>query len=395
MYATSLYELPTLCKFEPSTPKEETFTRYAFTPHHNTPAAYPNANQATVDFAKFLAKRELVTQGLVKFSDRPQHYRACRSAFQSVIQGLDLSCREQIELLVKWLGNDSAEHAKRIRDININHPEIGLTNIWNRLDRCYGSPEAIESTLFKRIEDFPKIPSRGYQRLREFSDLCMELQVAKAEGDLPGLSYLDSARGINSLAQKLPYELHERWITHGCNYKRKHNVPFPPFSEFVDFVDRQAGMKDDPSFIFPVSYTTSSGPKQLRAPVAVHKTNISSHRFAESQPEDQDSDPTKFCPLHKMPHPLPECRAFRTKTIKDRKAFLKENNVCYKCCSSSTHFAKDCKVSVKCTECDSTEHNTALHPRPTPRTFPPVHRDKEQGGETKDSRCHSNHFTVH
>lgn len=144
-------------------------------------------------------------------------------------------------------------------------------------------------------------------------------------------------------------------------------------------------MKDDPSFIFPVSNTTSSGPKQLRTPVAVHKTNISSHRFAESQPEDQDSDPTKFCPLHKMPHPLLECRAFRTKTIKDRKAFLKENNICYKCCSSSTHFAKDCKVSVKCTECDSTEHNTALHPRPTPRTFPPVHRDKEQGGETKDS----------
>uniref|UniRef100_A0A8C5PN57 1-acyl-sn-glycerol-3-phosphate acyltransferase delta n=1 Tax=Leptobrachium leishanense TaxID=445787 RepID=A0A8C5PN57_9ANUR len=189
------------------------------------------------------------------------------------------------------------------------------------------------------------MPSRGYQRLREFSDLCMELRVAKAEGDLPGLSYLDSARGIHSLAQKLPYELHERWITHGCNYKRDHNVPFPPFSEFVDFVDRQARMKDDPSFIFPVSYSTSFGPKQPRAPVAVHKTNISSQRFTESQLEDRDSDPTKFCPLHKMPHPLQKCRAFRTKTIQERKAFLKENNICFKCCSSSTHFAKDCKSS--------------------------------------------------
>lgn len=74
-YETSWYKPPTSCKYDPSLPKEETSTRYAYTPHHDTPAAYPNANQATVDLAKFLAKRELVTQGLVKFSDRPQHFR--------------------------------------------------------------------------------------------------------------------------------------------------------------------------------------------------------------------------------------------------------------------------------------------------------------------------------
>ena len=43
----------------------------------------------------------------------------------------------------------------------------------------------------------------------------MELQVAKSEGDLQGLAFLDTARGVNPIVQKLPYNLQEQWITHG------------------------------------------------------------------------------------------------------------------------------------------------------------------------------------
>lgn len=150
-------------------------------------------------------------------------------------------------------------------------------------------------------------------------------QVAKAEGDLLGLAFLDTARGVNPIVQKLPYNLQEKWVTLGSRYKQTHNVPFPPFSVFVDYIAQQAKIRNDPSF------------------------------------------------------------DFREKSIEDRKAFLKENNICYRCCLSTSHFAKDCKISVKCTECDSTGHNTALHPGPPPRSPPRAESDHEQGGEERDT----------
>lgn len=84
----------------------------------------------------------------------------------------------------------------------------------------------------------------------------------------------------------------------------------------------------------------------------------------ENTNRKMDSD--KLCPLHKKDHPLPKCRTFYMKPLDERKAFLKENNICYKCCASFTHMAKDCKVKVQCSECNSERHCAALHPSPAP-----------------------------
>ncbi|XP_056410564.1 uncharacterized protein LOC130346718 [Hyla sarda] len=101
-----------------------------------------------------------------------------------------------------------------------------------------------------------------------------------------------------------------------------------------------------------------------KTPVAVHKTNVAStgspyKSFKSSQQGNKPKDLTKQCPLHKKPHHLMNCRAFREKSLGDRKEFLKENNICFRCCTTTSHFARNCKVSVTCTE-----HNTALHPEP-------------------------------
>eukprot|EP00064_Thunnus_orientalis_P019268 superscaffoldBa00004744_g19384 len=44
--------------------------------------------------------------------------------------------------------------------------------------------------------------ARDYAKLRELGDLLMELQAAKDDGYLPGLAYLDNARGIDLIAEK-------------------------------------------------------------------------------------------------------------------------------------------------------------------------------------------------
>lgn len=43
----------------------------------------------------------------------------------------------------------------------------------------------------------------------------MEVQCAKKDGYLPALSYIDTARGIESIVVKLPYGLQDKWISTG------------------------------------------------------------------------------------------------------------------------------------------------------------------------------------
>lgn len=71
----------------------------------------------------------------------------------------------------------------------MNHSEYGLRALWDWLYEYYGSPE-VESSLLKRLEGFPKVQKKNRCKLRELGDLLMEIQAAKADGDLFG--YLDT-----------------------------------------------------------------------------------------------------------------------------------------------------------------------------------------------------------
>ncbi|KAL1267084.1 hypothetical protein QQF64_002759 [Cirrhinus molitorella] len=172
---------------------------------------------ATLDLAKFLARNQLVTSGLNKFDDRPENYLAWKSSFLNAIKNLDLSAGEEFDLLIRWLGRESADHARRIKSVNVRNLPAGLELIWERLDMTYGSPEAIEKALFTKIETFPKISAKDHHNLQELGDLLLKIEAAKSGGDLPGLTYLDTARGVNPIVQKLPFGLQEKWMMQGSS----------------------------------------------------------------------------------------------------------------------------------------------------------------------------------
>lgn len=70
---------------------------------------------------------------------------------------------------------------------------MGLNTLWQRL----GSPEAIEASLFKRLNQFPRLSNRDHQKLQELGDLLLEIEAATCY--LAGLGFLDTARGINPI----------------------------------------------------------------------------------------------------------------------------------------------------------------------------------------------------
>lgn len=84
---------------------------------HYTPNSSPShdVSSSTSDLAKFLIRSQLVSGGLTKFDDQPENYLSWRSTFTSVVNNLDLSPHEQIDLLIKWLGPESSQLARRDR----------------------------------------------------------------------------------------------------------------------------------------------------------------------------------------------------------------------------------------------------------------------------------------
>ena len=350
----------------------------------------PYVNQAPdmMDFAKYLARRELVTTGLNKFDDQPESFRAWQSSFFNATQGLELTASEELDLLIKWLGKESSDHVKRIRAVYVSNPQAALQLSWTRLQECYATPEVKESALFKRLDCFPRLSSRENSKLRELSDLLLELLSAQTDGYLPGLSYLDTPRGINPIVEKLPQNLQDKWLSTGSRYKEHHRVCYPPFSFFVEFVRCEAKARNDPSFILPNnSYShhrnerAAGRQESVRTAISVHKTDVAATANAHLtyRAEREVRDPSKNCPLHDKPHPLERCRGFRMKPLTERKRLLKEYRRCFRCCSA-VHMAKECPVKLKCNECESEEHCTTMHPDTTlsPAAFPVAEPHTEQ-----------------
>lgn len=86
---------------------------------------------------------------------------------------------------------------------------------------------------------------------------------------------------------KLPYGLQEKWVSAGLKYKEANGGRFPPFEFFTRFICYEAKKKNDPSFAFLNTNTTSAARpesaylKTIKKPIAVHKINVTT---AESTP---------------------------------------------------------------------------------------------------------------
>lgn len=120
----------------------------------------------------------MVSSGLLMLDDQAENYWAWKASFCSSTQDLHLTPRAALDLLCIWLGPKSSEHALS-RTYNIQNAATGVKMVWHRLGNYYRSPQAIENTLLKKAEDFPKITSRENCKSREFGDILLELESDK------------------------------------------------------------------------------------------------------------------------------------------------------------------------------------------------------------------------
>jgi hypothetical protein len=138
-------------------------------------------------------------------------------------------------------------------------------------------------------------------------------------------------------------------------------VPCPPFRVFARFIREQAKIRNNLSF----AYDKADIPRKKPEKVFAHKTE----RLQVGDVSDRK------CPLHGTYHSLNKCRTFKTKSLDERREFLKDNDICFKCCDSNSHKRRNFTAQVKCNDCG---HPSALHVM--------VHDKRNHGGEKPNYR---------
>lgn len=113
----------------------------------------------------------------MKFDDKPENYLAWKSSFLYVIDNLALRAGEESDLLIKWLGTESSEHARSIKSVNVKNPSVGLEHIWERLDELYVSPEAtvLKELYLQSLKHFLKLGPRNTIRSGSYMICCQKL----------------------------------------------------------------------------------------------------------------------------------------------------------------------------------------------------------------------------
>ena len=333
------------------------------------------------DLTKFLLKKDLLLSRFYKFNDRPEVFATWKTSFLSITQELGVTPFEEVDLLLKYLGPESTKFASSIRTANVAYPERGLRRIWERLDERYGSPELVESALKAKLERFPRLMPKDSKQLYDLADILAEIEAARETPKYTTLlSYFDSSSGILPIINKLPYNLQEKWTTQASNYKKNHNVSYPPFTFLVQFLQDMSRIRNDPGFQYEVQSkpkNKQSSSSSLNGSSAKDRDSVRTNKTEIETKREKDAPQT--CIIHsniQPPHSLKDCRVFRSKSIANRKKILKDEGICFRCCNAK-HMARDCKVTLKCQLCSSTEHCTPLHPNDTKSNHP----YKEHGGE--------------
>ncbi|XP_052089785.1 uncharacterized protein LOC127726448 [Mytilus californianus] len=350
----------------------------------------PTQRNEAQELAKFMVKKDLITSRLISFDDQPSHYSSWKISFQHIMTELDTNPLEQLDLLIKFLGPSSKQHAQNIRCANANNPDTAVRLIWERLDARFGSPEMIESSLHSRIVNFPKLSNNNRKELYELADLAAEIEsIRKDEKFATTFAYFDSSLGVNRFVTRLPYSIQEKWTTTANGYKSKNHGAYPPFSFFVPFLQNIAKVRNDPGFLYDNQDTKPTTSRQTRvqnrfrspAQVSSIKTDIG-HSVNRPPIQKQNED---VCPLHGTNHTLNTCRGFRAKPLSERLDLIKQKGLCFKCCGPKRHFRDKCKEDVKCSVCCSRDHPSALHVDITAE--PQKKHEEENSKEQISSKC--------
>lgn len=147
----------------------------------------------------------MIPQRLWKFSGEPGRSMTWKHSLLNVMNYINCTTLEQLDLLLNNLGQACKMQCENIRFTNARNPESALTQIWERLDLDYGIPEAVEHYMKQRIASFTSLTENDRKHYFDLFDFAEEVESLKGDDSLGSvLAYFDYSTGINDFVRKLP-----------------------------------------------------------------------------------------------------------------------------------------------------------------------------------------------
>ena len=190
---------------------------------------------------------------------------------------------------------------------------------------------------------------------------------------ISSLKVLDDDQENHKIVSKLSRWAAVRWGRLVHNWKEERNS-FPPFSEFVKFVVKEADIACDPANLRKINKEEDSkrpknqgcGASGSEFPIRHERNprNIMATKSEETDPKDtnqarNESPVANSCIFCEGHHELDSCEGFCKKDIRERKEYAKSKGLCFGCLRQG-HLSKHCKNRKTCKTCGK-PHPSSLH----------------------------------
>ena len=311
--------------------------------------------------------------GVPLFAGGAQEYLRFRGLFDTRIAPYLKTDYERFNQLLRHLSGTAYDVVSPC--ILAANPSTAYTEACQQLDREYGQRhELIRSSLDKLLTG-PQIDGRNAEALRRFY-----LDVVQAEATVRHIdsSQLSSYDVLLKLARRLPAYKQRDWMKNEYTISQTKPATLTDFKNFIfewrNLASRQLSqdlaVTSAPKF--GMGQTKQAKPSARAAAAASgstpQRTDEQRHggqppRQQQQQQQQQQPSVTSKCRVCAGSCRLfVKCRVFHNKSVDERRAILRANNVCLNCFRSD-HIVKDCNSDKRCSTCGG-KHHSMLHNDP-------------------------------
>ncbi len=288
------------------------------------------------------------------FNGDPLRYKDWKMSFQTLIDRKTIPVNEKIYYLRKYVGGPAR---RAVESYFLLGTEAAYYASWDTLEERYGSSFVIAKAFRDKLTSWPKIGTKDSAELQEFSDFLRGCEAAMLQ--IKSLEVLNDCSENQKILSKLPDWLTARWNRKVIEVEEQHGS-FPTFSNFVDFVTREAKIACNP--VTSLHALKGSDSEKVKL---IKTRSVGTKVLASAAEEIPNTRKCVFC--ERLYHSIHTCRQFMNKSITERVKFVQTKGLCFGCLNSGHHSKKCGKRSV-CDTCKG-KHPTCLHEE----------RDKESG----------------
>ena len=223
-----------------------------------------------------------------------------------------------------------------------DEPESTLQDIWEELEKRFGSNSLVSKCLLDKIHDFEKIESSDH--IHEMERLLSVCRSAKSKmRSCRQLQVLNYQSELRRIWEKMPHSFQTEWKKKFIRIERETGNS-PTLEVLLDSISDYIDRNSHPVFVSK-TYKPTKLAKVLHTLAATP---------AASKVQDETvvagAGPKKYCKYHGTTgHDLITCYRFRKLPFQERRDFVSEHKLCFNCLEP--HFARECPGNIRCNTC--------------------------------------------